>query len=82
MFKKWTSLIKKQTKPKIEDSEQLREINERLKSGHSLNKRDEKFLEKKSRKLEDDFENTDEDSSYSPRLGQRKQSTGSVKAEL
>jgi len=83
MFKKWTGLIKKQIKPKIEDNKRLREINERLKNGQPLRKSDEKYLEKKSRKLEDDFENTDKDStSYSPRLGQRNQSTESVKAKL
>ncbi len=83
MFEKWTSLIKKQTKPKIEDYERLREINETLKSGHPLTKSDKDYLEKKSSKLEDDFENTDKDlPSYSPRLGNVRRSTESVKAEL
>lgn len=83
MFKKLASLIKKQTKPKIEDYERLREINETLKSGHPLTKSDKNYLEKKSSKSEDDFENTDKDlPSYSPRLGNVRQSTESVKAEL
>jgi len=83
MFKKLASLIKKQTKPKIEDYERLREINETLKSGYPLTKSDKNYLEKKSSKSEDDFENTDKDlPSYSPRLGNVRQSTKSVKAEL
>ncbi len=77
------TLIKKQIKPKIEDYERLREINETLKSGHPLTKSDKNYLEKKSSKSEDDFENTDKDlPSYSPRLGNVRQSTESVNAEL